>query len=385
MLRKESNPYINEFFEMQSEQADMDLDALRNHFASIVCHDVSRHKLIDRKRFPDCLPKPASSFPGCIFAGVNKAGRTKKVYVKHYAKENIVGDELEGKFVALMDYAAFKILKCGRARAPKVRVCASKQESGKFNYYLFSTDIAHARSNHQDKIYYYSDLGENSKLKFLEPNGILSSRVDLIPHPQPPLEDEQVFRRPGYTYNVDYRSTARLLVLGVILQLTDLHEENVGFVLSRRGKCVKSKLTFIDFDTKARELPVGERTASLKEILHNHYHVKGEVEILVNLVARIPEEELVAAFHEVVEAGIAHQCETLRHEVNTMDFASVNMKQKFDNRMQLIERNIEKLQHFVDAKYPRNHQLIETNVEQPKNFAATKEEGNDQRKKCVIC
>lgn len=351
---------LDELFALPSTADAKSLDDLRNHFAAIVCRDVSAHQLIDRERFPDCHPKPSSSFPGCIFAGTNKAGRAKKVYVKQYAKENIAGEKLAGKFDALMDYAVFQLLKCGRARAPKVRICASQQESGKFNHYLFATDIAHARSKHQDKIYYFSDLGDNGKVRYLEQNGMLSSRVDLIPDPQPPEEEE--FKRLGFIYNIDFSSTARLLMLGMILQLADLHADNVGFVLSRKGREVKAKLTFIDFITMPRELPIGEHTASLKYMLHNHYHVRGAAEALVKLVEKIPEEAFVAAFNEIIEAGIANRCDAFKFEIRAMDFVSESMQAKFVKRMQIIETNIDKLQNFINDKYQRK-----------------------SSKKCVIC
>lgn len=345
---------INNLFALPSSSDKYELNTLRKHFTDVVCQDVTDHQLIDRARFPDCRTKPASSFPGCIFAGTNKAGRPKEIYVKHYAKKDIVGIEINAKFDCLMDYAAFNILKCGRARAPKVRICASKQDTGKYNFYIFSTDIAHARSNHQDKTYFFSDLGEESKLKYLPQKGILSSRVDIFPNPQA-SED---FKPIAYTYKIDYPSTARLLVLGLILQLSDLHEGNVGFVLSRKGNDVKGKLTFIDFFTQESEIIIDEHTFSLKSLLYTHYNVNSAAQILSALVERISEEEFVAAFREIAESGIADQCDALKRDIKKMDFVSKHKKASFNERMKTIETNISKLQKFVDRTYGRSSKCV---------------------------
>jgi hypothetical protein len=370
MLRPKSfedaDQLAREFELLEQGMAMPNEKEVRQQASDAVSKDVRKNDLIDNKRFNEHTPKSQGMFPGCIFHGVNKAGNPKKVFVKHYAAANIFGDNIDSQHDSLIDYAVFRILKHCGARAPKVRFKASLQTQG-YNYYLFSTDITHPRKKHQNKSYWYGDI-EGKLVKYHADKHMLSSRVELLPK-KPVSDDVNEFKKAFHKYDIDNRSAARLLLLGLILQLNDLHVQNVGFVLSRKDDVVKAKPVFIDFYVSPTKLNI-KPDSLLNNLLMDHFNKDDAIEVIRELIANIPQEEFLQAMKDIEKADFVEICNSLLNEVNGMKDVTPEMKRDFKERIEVIKTNFLHLCAHLGISHVKEKEAERAPV---------------REKKCIIC
>lgn len=193
----------------------------------------------------------------------------------------------------------------------------------------------------------------------------LSSRKELLPK-QSLLEDDNEFKSPFYKYDVDNRSAARLLLLGLIMQLKDLHVQNVGFVLSEKNGVIKGKPVFIDFYADKTELNI-KRDSNLKELLMKHYSAPNAAEVIRELIANIPDAEFSLAMQDIEDAGFVDICDSLIQEATNVEAVATQMLQNFTKRIGVMKTNF----LFLKAHF---------NLEQ-----AQENDKNPPSQKCIIC
>ena len=320
--------------------------------------DLNKHRLIPR--YPNKQTKNKGVMPGVILLGKNKKGVDKTVYVKYYSNKDVNGLSMDtARFDALGDYAAFVILReCG-ARVPKVRLKGTQKFfkahdkhqhdlQVKNKIYLFSTDIAQQKSKHPEKKYWYGDM--ECKSYSINMNALqLDARISLKDETDDASADGGVTKaQTVYHYPIDLPSAARLLILGVILQLGDLHVNNMGYVLSRHGDKISAKLTFIDFFVKANDIGMfGAR--SLQELVNNYYGGYFQPSELARVIASLTEQDYINALHDI-ETNFDRGCKLVTTQIEQMPFVTNERKAEFNAKLIKVKNNLTKLQEFQAKK-----------------------------------
>jgi hypothetical protein len=319
--------------------------------------DLNEHSLIPR--YPNQQTKKKGVMPGVILLGKNKHGVGKTVYVKYYSNKDVNGLSMDtARFDALGDYAAFVILReCG-ARVPKVRLKGTQKFfkahdkhqplQVKNKIYLFSTDLAQQKSKHPDKKYWYGDM--ECKSYSINMNTLqLDASISLKDETDDASADGGVTKaQPVYHYPIDLPSAARLLILGLILQLGDLHINNMGYVLSRHGDKVTAKLTFIDFFVTAKHISL-LGAHSLRELVCNYYGGYFQPEELARVIASLTEQDYMNALHDI-ESNFDRGCKLVTTQIEQMPFVTNERKEQFNAKLVKIKYNLTQLQEFQAKK-----------------------------------
>lgn len=277
-------------------------------------------------------PKITGVMKGIILFGETKTGLPKKIYIKNYS-ENYKEKPLfvpKITFNPLNDFAAFTILKKCGAAAPKVKLKSTKTST-----YIFSTDIAQKKKINSHKNYSYFNL-------FDCPYKVENEHLNQLNGAIPESINKSIF--------LDKKSFIRLILLARILNLRDLHNENIGFLISENKDRTKAKLACIDFSIGPWS-PISE---------NNYYSVQSIVEECLDhrfvdlddrtaIKRSLTKEDYIDAFKNIEEYFMT-ACNEVKNKVKQMTTADDISKANTYELIDQWQENFRVVQEMIDQQ-----------------------------------
>jgi hypothetical protein len=283
--------------------------------------------------------KPSGCMRGLKYSFANH-GLRQTFFVKDYSALTIAGLGLQAEnFDALLDFAAFSVLKQCGARTPVMELKGAKSLSGidgDAKIYSFSADIAQHKSKHPGRDYQFVTLADHGCEVLPQECTLAVSRIDGT----------------RILYHIDAVSTARTLLLAVMLGLKDLNNGNVGFVISADAGVLKAKLAIIDFGVNTNLISTSGKRDFAALVQSKIFQMKC-VEGIYNLPALIRPEEYALAFSQI-EERFAEAMGVTRGEIFGLDFVSQRRKEIVIEDISIWWRNFEKMKVFSDGFRSRN-------------------------------
>lgn len=183
-----------------------------------------------------------------------------------------------------LNYSILSIAKNCGVKSPKTKI-----EFAQINYYLFSSDLNRLKNK---TIYQYKDFSEY----FSDVNSFIDfKQLRLFTG----RNDAGAF---SHYFSIDKISIARFFLMSMIFGLTDLHQDNVGLVVSKKEDTAKAKMAFIDcqIDPDKRldsSLLEGSIAHSVKSYLQINSLISEK--FLIQLLEEVSDEDYVEAFKKI--------------------------------------------------------------------------------------
>lgn len=268
--------------------------------------------------YPEWQAKEKGAAPGVVLLGNTKSGAKKKVYVKRYEKIFMSAHKDED----ILDLAVFTIIKKCGGRVPKVKLKGIADDQ----VYLFSTDVSQAQSKHPQRKYKFhefsdDDINVTTYSSIRSKHGIFNHHRDFV---------------------IDKVSVARMLLLGMMLNVWDLHYENAGIIFSSEGN---AKLTFIDFLIYAEPLQ-NDCGLDLDGFVRVYYTNMILDKNLNTLMSVITLEDFIEAFKKI-EINFHASCKKVMEDINQLPFIAYNRKLHMSAILKIWEQNYLLLQKMV--------------------------------------
>lgn len=284
---------------------------------STQCYQFLRqHRMAEN--YHDWLVKEKGAEPGVILLGNDKSGAKKKVFVKEYEKLFLACHQDED----LLDVAVFSILKKCGGRVPKVKLKGASDHK----VFLFSTDVAQGQTKHPERKYQFHEFSDD------EVNITSWSGVSL---------GHRMFDKKC-NFETDKISVARMLMLGMILNIWDLHDENAGIVFSSEGN---AKLTFIDFLIYVENIK-NEYELDLDGFIRAYYANMNLNKNINTLVSGITIADCIEAFKKI-ELNFHTACSDALEKINKLSFIAADRKSHMTNAVKTWEQNYMLMQKMV--------------------------------------
>lgn len=271
--------------------------------SSISCHDdLIRLKLIP----PDTnwSIKTSGVMTGLVLYIKNVYGQPETVFVRAYRDKLYRDTYLD--FKELHDYAIFTIAKRCGVSVPKVKYKSGYDIHGR-KVYIFSTHVAALRNNRPNKAYQFFERVRQDNFQDIE---------------------------------LDKISAARLRIMTEIFGLIDLHDGNVGFVISvnksKNPVIVKKKLCAVDVGTRDAIYVYSDLGDFVKLDMFEQ-----------DLYKTLMPEDYIKAFAKIEENFIS-SCDDMLKQVGKLDYSSeMEKKTEFFKSVEVWKSNFEKIRKLM--------------------------------------
>lgn len=268
--------------------------------------------------YPDWQVKEKGAAPGVILHGDTKSGAKKKVFVKEYEEIFRACHQDED----LLDFAVLSIAKKCGGRVPKAKLKGASDDK----VFMFSTDIAQEKVKHPERKYKFYEFCDD-EINVSSPS-VISARHRIFDQKR--------------DFAADKVSVARLLMLGIILNIWDLHDENAGIVFSSEGN---AKLTFIDFLIYVENLE-NDQQYGLDGFIRAHYANMHLDNGMNALISGVKVADCIEAFKKI-EMNFHAACTHALEKINKLSFVADDRKLHMTDVFKIWEQNYMLMQSMV--------------------------------------
>ena len=311
-------------------------DAVNSLVSQIKASTLCYYDLIGKglaAHYPQWEVKKNGRMTGVTLFGVTKKGVPKKVFVKSYCDVDTDEGEIDLTVMdELVDYAAFNIAKTCGVCVPKVKlkgVAGNAANGGKKSVYIFSTDIAEG-NKHPDARYRYFNVEQ-------KPFSVSYQDGNLVAHE---MTGEFV------KYPLDKTSMARIQLIALMLNLTDLHRNsNIGYLVSDKQGAVKVKLASVDFGSLNPATAIRCRDVPLLDLMNTEKKFSSDP---MDFISKLTESDYIDAFKKI-EENFLPACDEVLARVKAMPFESEERKEQFSKKMAIWRANFNEIQLVVGA------------------------------------